>query len=49
MEANEKSMRGVPQELVPALNTNTHEKEKGTNFQVALSGGERPNFSSFLL
>lgn len=26
MEANERSMRGVLQELVPALNTNTYEK-----------------------
>jgi len=26
MEANEKSMRGVLQELVPALNINTYEK-----------------------
>lgn len=48
MEANEK-LEGFLQELVPALDTNTYEKWKGTNFQATISDGNRFNFSSFLL
>lgn len=48
MEANEK-LEGFLQELVPALDANTYEKWKGTNFQDTISDGNRFNFSSFLL
>lgn len=38
-ETNEKLMGGGGlQELVPALNTSTYEKQKGSNFQVTTTG-----------